>query len=158
MWWDFSKINSLLGLWFGYLKRKRMAFLFFPLSFCLILAGGVVLLQENNDGRIFFDEASPDRQKLIALEQKFTETNSLLIVLSTEGGDVFAADVRNAIMDVTEQAWLLPYVTRVNSLSNYQRISSKDDDIIIESLFSDDVAISPQEREEIKNMLYPKQI
>ncbi|MCF6216791.1 MAG: MMPL family transporter [Emcibacter sp.] len=150
MWWDFSKINSLLGLWFGCLKRKRLAFLFFPLLFCLILAGGVVLLQENNDGRIFFDEASPDRQKLVALEEKFTETNSLLIVLSADGGDVFAADVMSAILDVTEQAWLLPYVTRVNSLGNYQRISSMDDDIIIESLFSPDSILSATEREEIK--------
>jgi len=154
MWWDVSKENfghkGNVALWFMRLNRHGAVFLCLPLLFCALLAGGLVFLQENNDGRIFFDKASSERQKLIALEQKFTETNSLLIALSTEGGDVFAPDVLKAIVEITERSWLLPYVTRVDSLSNFQRISSVDDDVVIESLFTAENIPSKEMRDEIR--------
>lgn len=130
--------NQLFLNWFGILDQYAWSFLFFPLILCILLASGLSSLTENNDGRIFFDEASQERQQLLALEQRFTETNSILLVLSVDKGDVFALEPLKAILEVTDLAWKMPYVTRVNSLSNYQRILSAQDDLIIEDLFTED--------------------
>ena len=130
--------NQLFLKWFGILDQYAWSFLFIPLFFCILLASGLLSLTENNDGRIFFDEAGQERQQLLALEQRFTETNSILLILSVNEGDIFAPEPLNAILEVTELAWQLPYVTRVNSLSNYQHILSEQDDVIIQDLFTED--------------------
>jgi len=134
-----GKSSEMLLNWIDILDRYKRQFLFLPVIFCVLLASGLVFLTENNDGRIFFDEASPERQQLLTLEQRFTETNSLLLVLSSKTGDIFTPDALQVILEVTELAWQLPYVTRVNSLSNFQHIQSDEDDLIIADLFTGDV-------------------
>ncbi len=129
-----KKPGPLFIRYFEVLSRFRAVFIFFPLLFCLLLAGGVYFLQENNDGRIFFDEKSPDRRQLVELEQNFAESNSLLLVLSSADGDIFTPQSLNAVLELTGLAWHIPYVTRVNSLSNFQHITSDEEGLIIEDM------------------------
>lgn len=134
-----GKSDHLFLKWFDILDRYAGFFLFPPLIICIFLATGLTLLKENNDGRIFFDENSSERQQLLVLEEKFTETNSILLVLSAKEGNIFAPAPLKAILEVTDLAWQLPYVRRVNSLSNYQHILSDGDDLIIEDLYEEDI-------------------
>ncbi len=142
--------HKLYSVYFDFLYRHSKLFLLLPFFLCIFLGYGIIDLKENNDGRIFFDEDSPERQQLVDLEHRFTESNSLLLVLSSPKNDIFNAEQLKVILDITDMSWQLPYVTRVNSLSNYQRITSEEDELIIEDLFSEDILTNPLAIEEIK--------
>jgi len=145
-----GKSSLLMQNWLDALDRHVTLFLLLPVLLCLLLVGGILFLQENSDGRIFFDESSAERQRLLALEQRFVAQNSLLILLSKKDGDLFDPESLQAIVRVTEQAWRLPHVVRVNSLSNFQHIVSDGDELIIEDLFSGDSPLDAAALDRIK--------
>jgi len=92
-----GKSDQLFIKWFGILDRHWRLFLLLPLLFTFILASGMAFLKQNSDGRIFFDKNSPERQRLLALEQKFSESNSILLVLSAQDGSIFTPKSMQAI-------------------------------------------------------------
>jgi len=138
-----GKSDQLFIKWFGILDRHWRLFLLLPLLFTFILASGMAFLKQNSDGRIFFDKNSPERQRLLALEQRFSESNSILLVLSAQDGSIFTPKSMQAILTVTKLAWRIPYVTRVTSLSNFQHVSSNDDGLVINDLFTADSLRDP---------------
>jgi len=145
-----GKTDQLFDKWFDILDCYRKQFLFFPVLFCLLLASGSIFLKENSDGRVFFDKNSSERQQLLALEQRFTETNSILLVLSTKDRDIFTPRAMAAILESTARAWKVPFVIRVNSLSNFQHVYANDDDLIIEDLFTERSLDDPDNIRKIK--------
>jgi len=145
-----GKADQLFDKWFDILDRYRKAFLFFPVLFCLLLASGSIFLKENSDGRVFFDKNSSERQQLLALEQRFTETNSILLVLSAKDRDIFTPRTMAAILESTARAWKVPFVIRVNSLSNFQHVYANDDDLVIEDLFTERSLDDPDNIRKIK--------
>ena len=72
------------------------------------------------DARVFFAPENPDRQALDRFEETFAKDDNLLIVIEPAGGEAFNPAVLAAIGDLTERAWRLPFVRRVDSLTNFQ--------------------------------------
>ncbi|WP_417623757.1 efflux RND transporter permease subunit [Paremcibacter congregatus] len=145
-----SLSSSVFKKWFDLLNRYRFLFLTVPLILCFLFAWGVMSLRENSDGRIFFAPESDERQALLSLEQNFTESNSLLLVVNTDGADLFEPRALEILLQLTEQAWQIPYVTRVNSLTNFQRVSSEEDEIVITSLITPEMLASPAQIDEAR--------
>ena len=108
-------------------------------------------LQFSVDERAFFDKDDPFRVSLEELEARFSKRNTLMIALAPREGDIYNPDFLAVIYDLTEKMWQLPYVTRVNSLSNYQHIRAEDDDIIIESLVTT-VPITQRQAETVRQI------
>lgn len=122
----------------------------FWLAFTLILAAVSAarldrIVPIDPDARIFFDPMNPDRQRLDAFEAMFSKDDNLVILVEPEGGDVFTPETLAVIGEMTEDAWLLPFVRRVDSLTNFQHTYAEGDEMIVRDLVEDPASVTPNE-------------
>lgn len=89
------------------------------------------------DYRYNFGERNPQLLAFEAMENVYGKNDSVLFFLAPESGDVFNPETLEAVVWLTEQAWQVPYSTRVDSLSNYQHTSAEGDDLLVEDLIED---------------------
>jgi len=88
----------------------------------------------NNDPRIFFTEDNPDYKIFREIEDRFTANEIVLFVIHPRNDEVFTAQTLSAIEALTEEAWTLPFSTRVESITNYHHTEVDDDLLLIEPL------------------------
>lgn len=98
------------------------------------LASGGRLLSFTNDYRVFFGEENPQLTTFEQLQQTYTKNDNILIMLQPAGGDVFVPEVLQAVVELTEQGWQVPYSTRVDSISNFQHTWADGDELVVEDL------------------------
>jgi len=115
------------------------------------LAGsGGQLLEFSTDYRVFFSDENPQLTAFDALQDTYTKNDNLLIMLAPEAGDVFTPRVFEAIFDITEQAWQIPYSLRVDSLSNYQHTYAEGDDLTVIDLIEEPTAKTADQVERVR--------
>ncbi len=100
----------------------------------VLFSVGIVWARFSTDYRIFFTRSDRGLAAFEKLESVFTKTDNVLFVVHAEQGTVFSVDALEAIQELTEEGWRLPYATRVDSLSNYQHARASGDDIDIGAL------------------------
>ncbi len=132
----------------------RWRFLVLTLSILAVvsLASGTAYITFTNDYRVFFGEDNPQLKAFENLQDTYTKTDNLLFMLEPKSGNVFTPEVLQAVIDLTEAAWQLPYSIRVDSLSNYQHTYAEGDDLTVEDLFSQPQSLSAAQLEHIKNI------
>ncbi|MEO1611048.1 MAG: MMPL family transporter, partial [Pseudomonadota bacterium] len=96
------------------------------------------------DARIFFDPANPDRQNLDRFEAMFSKDDNMVILVEPSDGDVFTPETLAVIGEMTEEAWLLPFVRRVDSLTNFQHTYAEGDEMIVRDLVPEPWNVSPE--------------
>ncbi|MGZ0186561.1 MAG: efflux RND transporter permease subunit, partial [Alphaproteobacteria bacterium] len=89
------------------------------------------------NARVFFAPENPDRQALDRFEGTFAKEDNLMMVVAPKGGAVFTPEVLAAIGDITEQAWQLPFVRRVDSITNFQHTYADGDELVVRDLVPD---------------------
>ena len=103
--------------------RWRWPILVLTIIFVLVMVAGGQYLKISNDSRIFFSEDNPQLIAFEALEATYTESNTVLIAVAprdeSSAGGIFTPDALAAVSELTEQGWLLPYSTHVDSLTNF---------------------------------------
>lgn len=116
----------------------RSPWLTIVLSLAVVLPFGIAAKDArfSTDYRVFFGESDPRLHDFDALESSFTPTDDLLLVVRPREDDVFDEEVLSVVRALTEAAWQLPHVSRVDSLTTFQRIRSEDDELIVEPLVS----------------------
>lgn len=105
---------------------------------------GYLLSQVGNiklsaDTRVYFNE---DHENLVAfdkLEDDYSKDESVYIVIESADNKLFDRQNLLLIREMTEKAWLLDYVARVDSLSNYQYTQADGDDLLVEDLFGENL-------------------
>jgi len=119
------------------LLKYRWAAIVLSILVTLGLASGGRLLVFTNDYRVFF---GPDNPQLIAfdeLQETYTKSDNLFIMLEPNSGTVFDTATMEAIVDITERSWQVPYSIRVDSISNYQHTVSEGDDVYVQDLIEE---------------------
>ena len=101
--------------------------------------------QNNNDPRIFFTEDNPDFKRFRELEDRFTSMEVVLFALHPKNGNVFTREVLTAIEELTNDAWMLPNSTRVDSLANYQHTEVSGDDLFVSYLVEDSASLTDED-------------
>ncbi|MBY8975458.1 outer membrane lipoprotein-sorting protein [Rhodobacteraceae bacterium NNCM2] len=91
----------------------------------------------NPSARIFFAEENPDRQALDRFEATFVRDENLMIILDLEDNTVFTPETIRMIGELTEKAWMLPYVRRVDSITNFQHSEGDGDQMVVRDLVPD---------------------
>ena len=86
------------------------------------------------DYRVFFSDENPQLRAFDALQDIYVKDDTLVFVLQPAEGEALTADVLGAVRDLTEQAWQIPYATRVDSVSNFQHSFAEGDDLTVEDL------------------------
>ncbi len=117
-------------------KRARHHWLWFWLVVLptVALALGVTNLRISAETRVLAGPDNPVRIDLEAFEARFAQNNNLLFVVAPGSGGVFTPEALAAINDITERAWRLPCVSRVDSITNFPLIVSGEDDFGVQPL------------------------
>ena len=108
--------------------------IFIPLLLSLALALGIASLEFRSDHRIFFGEENEDLLSFETVENTYTKSDNIVFLVTAKQGDVFRADTLDVLLELTKQAWAMPYIKRVDSIVNFQNITSVGDDVTIDNV------------------------
>lgn len=91
--------------------------------------------------KIWFDKDSKIIKDYEAFRSRFSGDDTFIVAFKDEHG-IFTKKAVNTILRLTDEFKKIKGVRKVDSLSNYQYISSKDDDIIVEDFLYGDENLS----------------
>lgn len=111
----------------------------------LLLASGGRFLSLTNDYRVFFSKENPQLTAFENLQDSYTKTDNVLIMLLPKQGSVISKSVLTAATELTEASWQIPYSIRVDSITNFQHTHAEGDDLVVEDLFEDPQSMSDDE-------------
>ena len=141
---------------FDYYQKALVQFRWPIIIFTIILVGilgsGARFLKFTADYRIFFNEDDIYLQTLNTLHNTYTKDDIVLFVITPKDGNVFSRENLAAIQQLTDQAWEIPHVQRVDSLKNFQHTYANGDELIVHDLYDDAESLTDQELEEIKQV------
>ena len=99
------------------------------------VAQGAQYLAFSNNYRTFFSEDNPELKTFEEFQATYVKSDNFLFVfVPKDGSKVFTNPNLEAIGDITEKAWRLPYATRVDSVTNFQYTYAIGDELIVEDL------------------------
>ncbi|MFK7887900.1 MAG: RND family transporter [Gammaproteobacteria bacterium] len=102
-------------------------------------------LQFKDNYRVYFGEDNPQLQAFEEIQNVYTKDDGLMFVVTAKSGEVFERGTLNAVAELTEQSWQLPFSIRVDSITNYQHTTAQDDDLLVENLVFDADSMSDDE-------------
>lgn len=146
-----TRIN-LARRWAVAVLRWRWAVIVSTLVIVAAAAAGIRDVQTTTDSRVFFGAQNPQRLAFEALEARFSESNDLLIAIAPRDNDVFTRQTLEAVEVLTEQAWQIPFASRVDSLTNFQYSQAQGDDLVIRDLVAGAAELSDRELAEIREI------
>ncbi len=126
---------------FNYILNARLKVLFVLLMLVLVTGAGVSKLTFNTDYHGFFDKGNPELAAFDAIQRQFVKSDTVMIMVSSETS-VFEKESINAIWELTEKSWQIPYSSRVDSLSNFQFTEAIEDDLQVNDLIPTNLVLT----------------
>ena len=117
-----------------FLLKYRVAL--FLVSIVIIFASiaGMQHFKFDGSARAFFEKDYEPYLALEDIEEKYGKESRIFLMLASNDGSVFDRSFLALQEQMTEQAKLLPYVVRVDSLANFLYTYSEEDDLYVEPL------------------------
>lgn len=106
----------------------------------------------DSDYRIFFDKTNPQLEAFESLQATYAKSDSVLILVTPQSGDVFTPETLRIIRQMTEDAWRVPYTSRVDSIVNFQHTQSQGDELVVNDLVPPDASLTARQLAEIKRI------
>ena len=133
-----------------FLFKWRWLVLVITLAVGVLAASGGRFIEFKNDYQYFFREDNPQLRAFEDLQAIYTKNDNTVIVLAPESGKVFTPETLAAVGEMTEKAWLLPFATRVDSITNFQHTRATEDDLIVDDLVDLEREYSAKELDELE--------
>ena len=108
-------------------------------------ATGMPKLSMSNDYRMFFGEDNPQLLEFERMQNTFNKNDNIMFVITPDNGKVFSKETLRAVKTITEEAWQIPFSTRVDSITNYQHTIAEDDDLIVDDLVPDPEVLTDED-------------
>lgn len=124
---------------------------FLSLVIVLVFASGGRFLEFTNDFREYFSEENPQLLAFDEMEKSYSKADNVMFVIEPVDGNVFTKETRQIVEKLTEQAWQLPFASRVDSLTNFQHTVLEENELKVRSLVNDAEKLTPTELDEIKS-------
>ena len=118
--------------------RWRWPVIAVSLVVAVMIASGGQFLGFSTNYRVFFSAQNPQLQAFDAMQRIYIRDDNISIVIHPAEGEVFTPDLLSSIRVMTEEAWKVPYTTRVDSLTNFQNSTADGDDLTVEDLVGED--------------------
>lgn len=121
----------------------------------LVMMSGARSLAFTTDFRTYFSSDNPQLQAFEQLEADFNKQDTLvfLVEMSDKKRSLINLVGINFLRELTELSWQIPYARRVDSLINFQRVESIDDELIINDLISSGVSLNSDSLLEISQYI-----
>ncbi|PKM35721.1 MAG: RND transporter [Gammaproteobacteria bacterium HGW-Gammaproteobacteria-10] len=114
-------------------------------------ASGIIKLDFKSDYRVFFSDDNPQLQAFNSIQDTYNKSDNVLFVIESADGEIFSKSTLQAIIELTDLAWQIPYASRVDSITNFQHAVSDGDDLIVADLVSDTRSLSDTALKSIKH-------
>lgn len=113
---------------------------------------GIRHLTMSGDYRVFFKPDDPLLKDFDNLQSTYSKNDNVLFVLTPKNGKVFTRDTLAAVIELTNQAWNLPFSSRVDSVTNYQYSVAQGDTLTVGDLVKDPQALSDADLARIRDI------
>lgn len=137
-----EQVNMGLSDRFAFGYAKVLHFLRWPVLLLTIAsvfaaAYGGQFLSFSNNYQYFFAPENPQRKAYDELQNVYSKRDNIVFVIRPKNGDVFTRETLTAIQWLTAAGWKLPFVVRVDSVTNYQHTEAVEDDLNVSDLVKD---------------------
>jgi len=102
--------------------------------------------------RTQFQEDDPHLVRLKEFEATYAVSDSVLVVVEPPGETIFTRDAMVAVERLTDALWQIPYVVRVDSLTNHLHIEGTEESLIVEPLVGDAVSLDDAELDGVRTI------
>jgi len=140
-----SKTDKIVETFVNKIIRWRWFVILNTIALIVLVAGGASKLTLSTSYQAFF---SPDYPELVAFEKfqkTYSKTDNILFTIQNTEKNIFTAKTAEAIEKLTQSAWKIPFATRVDSISNFQNSWANGDNLIVEDLYRNGIALSSEE-------------
>lgn len=134
------------------LIRFRWVGVILVAAMVVLALGGTRHLSFSNDYRIFFSKENPQLVAFETLQNTYTKSDNVLIVIAPKDANVFTRQTLDTVEWATHEAWQTPYSIRVDSITNYQNTYAEVDDLIVEDLVTDAATLTPEALSHIRDI------
>lgn len=135
-----------------WLLGRRVRLLIAAALMTVLASLGVQGLTFSMEYRDFFNHSDARVLAFDALQRSYARADNILLVIAPESGRVFTRETLQAVEWMTQKAWRLPYATRVDSLTNYQRSTATADQVNVGELAGNPAALSDEQLDEIRQV------
>ena len=140
-------LESRLG---GWVLAARWPIIVATLILVGIAASGTFHLEFSADHRIYFSKDNPQLLAYEAMENTYGKSGNVFFAIAPEDRDATSTLALEAAAWLTEQAWQIPYSTRVDSVTNFQHTTADGDDILVRDLVDEAFRGDARERSRIR--------
>lgn len=128
--------TGLIELYTDNIIRYRYLVVVVTVMACILLGLGKERIGFSSDYRYYFGETTPEIRAMEELDSTYSNSDSIYFAISPlDGGTVFKREILEAVAELTDKAWLMSYVTRVDSVVNFQHARAEgEDNLIVEDL------------------------
>ncbi|NNF66705.1 MAG: MMPL family transporter [Gammaproteobacteria bacterium] len=142
---NWNRADHAIVAYAQWVLRWRWLLIFAAVLVALGAGYGGTNLAFNNNYRVFFSEDNPQRQAFDEIQDTYTRNDTLLFTVSPDDGQVFTPQVLEAVIELSDQSWRLPFALRVDSVTNFQNTRSEFDDLVVSDLVIDPQNMSADE-------------
>ncbi len=132
--------------------RFRWLVVIAGLAAMVVAGAGAGFLKMESDTRIFFGPNNPQLKALHAFEETYGKNVNNIFVIEPKNGGVFTRETLSAVDEFTRASWLIPYSSRVDSITNFQHMRAEGDDLIVEDLVKNPSKLTDEELARIKKI------
>lgn len=145
-----QRIDELIDRYGEWIIRQRWLVIAMCTLIVAALGYGAKNLYFSSDYRVYFGPNNPQLIAFDEMQSTYTKRDLTIVAFESPTGDGFNPDTLALMKEFTERAWTLPYVIRVDSLSNYQHTEADGDDLYVADLYEDAASLSKDDIERIR--------
>ena len=142
----------MVELYTQFIIRWRYVVVLLSVIVVVAAFSGVQKLGFSNDYRMFFGEDNPQLLAFEKMQNTFNKNDNIMFVITPKDGKVFTVEMLKTIQDITEEAWQIPFSTRVDSITNYQHTTAEEDDLIVDDLVPDPSVLTDEDLSRIQSI------
>ena len=145
--------NKFISRFFEVVVHRCVPAILAALLCLALLAAGLQHFSTAGVGiRTQFQEDDPHLVRLEEFEATYAVSDSILVVVEPPGDIIFTRDAMVAVERLTDALWQMPYVVRVDSLTNHLHIEGTEESLIVEPLVDDAISLDDAELDEVRSI------
>lgn len=135
---------------FNWILSHPLAVILLSVIVVSVAALGASNLRYVGDYEVYFSSENPQLAAFQKMEAMYGASDNVAMMIVPDEGTVFTSDLLVAVRELTNDAWAIPHVRRVDSIVNYQHSFAEEDDLFVEDLISNAPSFNQQELERIE--------
>lgn len=143
-------MKSLVQYW---VTERPLVVILMIAIFILFSGFGIKDLYFRGDYKIFFEEGYEPLEDLDEMQREFDKNDNILILIVPNSENVINQDILNLVYEYTNDAWHIPYSSRVDSITNFQYSWAEGDEMIVEDMVYDVSTLNDTDLQRIRSVV-----